>query len=72
MSVFAISHIVGKAPREWESQSASQKACKRASTISFLLLGVENALVKYVKSVDFGLQIDREMRKVKIERKTHP
>ena len=63
MSLFAISLTVGKVPGEWESQSASQKACKRASTISFLLLGVENAIVKYVKSVDFGLQIDGEMEK---------
>jgi len=61
MSIFAFSHIVGKVPWEWDPQSASQKACKRASTISFLLLETENALVKQVKNTDFELQICGKM-----------
>jgi len=49
--------MIEKVPREWEPKSASKKACKRVSTISFLLLRVENAIVKQVKNADFGLQI---------------
>jgi len=64
-------HIVGKVSGEWDPKSASQKACKRGSTISFLLLKVENAIVKQVKNTDFGLRIDRVMKESeKVPRET--